>query len=457
MLALGIDRGPEALHLALLETAGRSPRLLASWRLAPAAGADPVEALRRSLAERCPRPPDAVASALAGDRVSHRILRLPFSDPGRLAATVPFELESQVPFDLEDSLTTFTILHRNGSGAEVLAAIAAREDVREHLEELRSAGLDPAIVDVGGIATAGLVQLALRDALVVEARADGGVALLRDGRLEGFRALDGEGGDLERELRWSALALSHRDDAELPPMVVTGTAQNGLPDRLGATTAPLDRAVPAWAFAAGPEALRAVALAARAAGLVPLGVNFRTGEFLYHAPSEAAQKELRLTLILGGIVLLLACVAFGLQVAERRTELAELRRSIRDTVSPVVPGAAPGTERIRLQGAVEALERRLGMLGGTSRDRRATLELLREITAAVPPQTAFAVEEITIDEQGVRLRARTDSYEAVDVLTRALTAVPSLGDADVRDVKTGVDGKIEFRVALPYEKRAPDG
>ena len=455
MLALGIDRGADGLHLALLETAGRSTRLLSSWRLALAAGTDPAELLRRPLAERCPRPPDAVASALAGDRVSHRILRLPFSDPGRLAATVPFELESQVPFDLEDSLTTFTVLHRNGSGAEVLAAIAAREDVREHLEELRSAGLDPAIVDVGGIATAGLVQLALRDALVVEARADGGVALLRGGRLEGFRAIDGEAGDLERELRWSALALS--GDAGRPPGVGPGPERTGFPPRRGATAAPLDRAVPAWAFAAGPEALRAVALAARAAGLVPLGVNFRTGEFLYHAPSEAAQKELRLTLILGGVVLLLALVAFGLQVAERRTELAELRRGIRDTVSPVVPGAASGIERVRLQGAVEALERRLGMLGGTGRDRRATLELLREITAAVPAQTAFAVEELTIDEQGVRLRARTDSYEAVPVLTRALSAVPLLGDADVRDVKTGVDGKIEFRVALPYEKRATDG
>jgi Tfp pilus assembly protein PilN len=236
--------------------------------------------------------------------------------------------------------------------------------------------------------------------------------------------------------------------------VVTGRSPNGIPGRLGATVAPLDRAVPPWALSAGPEAVRAVALAARAAGLVPLGVNFRTGEFLYHPPSEAAQKELRLTMFLGAAVVLLALVAFGLQVTERRAELTELRRDIREAVAPVVPGAAPGTERIRLQGAVEGLERRLGTLGGSGRDQRATLELLREITASVPAQTAFAVEELAIDEQGVRLRARTDSYEAVDVLTRALSGVPSLGEADVRDVKTGVDGRIEFRVSLPYEKRA---
>jgi general secretion pathway protein L len=463
MLALGIDRGTGSLRLALLETAGRTTRLVGCWRVPLGADADASAVLRAAVADRCPRPPDAVATALAGERVSHRILHLPFSDPGRLAATVPFELESQVPFELEDSLTTFTVLRRGPAGAEILAAIAAREDVREHLEELRSAGLDPAIVDVGGIATAGLVRLALRDALVVELRPDGGVALLKQGRLEGFHAIDGQSGtDLEGEVRWSALALSASGREEpgkvaapsadgLPPLVVTGALSNGLPARLGTPATPLDHAVPAWATAAGPEGMRAVALAARAAGLVDLGVNFRTGEFLYHAPSEEAQKQLRITLILAAVVVLLALASFGIGVLERRAELAGLREEIQTEVAGIVPGAAPGTERVRLQGAVEGLERRLGLLGSGG-ERRALLDLLREITRAVPSATPFVVEEVVVDEQGVRLRGRTDTYESVDVVSRALAAIPDLGPPDVRDVKAGVDGKVELRASLPFEK-----
>lgn len=452
------------MRLALLETAGRTTRLVGYWRVPVDAETDAAEVLRVAIAERCPRPPDAVATALAGDLVSHRILHLPFSDPVRLAATVPFELESQVPFELDESLTTFTVLRRGPAGAEVLAAIAARADVRSHLEELKSAGLDPAVVDVGGIATAGLVQLALRDALVVELRPDGGIALLREGRLEGFRAIDAESGsDLEGEVRWSALALNAAggdpDELDgkdvlgsLPPLVLAGAANNGLAGRLGGSVTPLDRAVPAWASAAGAEGIRAVALAARAAGLVDLGVNFRTGEFLYHAPSEEAQKQLRLTLILAAIVLLLALASFGLRVMERRTELADLRQGIQDAVGAIIPGAAPGTERVRLQGAVEGLQRRLGVLGGSGGDRRAILDLLREIVRAVPTETPFVIEELTVDEQGVRLRARTDTYESVDVVRRALDGVPGLAPPDVRDVKTGVDGKVEFRVGLAHAK-----
>ena len=159
-----------------------------------------------------------------------------------------------------------------------------------------------------------------------------------------------------------------------------------------------------------------------------------------------------MTLILAGVVLLLALASFGLRVGERQAELTSLRDQIQQSVAGVVTGAAPGTERVRLQGAVEGLERRLGVLGGSGDRRAAKLDLLREITRAVPNQTAFVVEELSIDEQGVRLRARTDTYESVDVLRRALTAISGLGEPDIRDVKTGVDGKIEFRVALPHGK-----
>jgi len=152
------------------------------------------------------------------------------------------------------------------------------------------------------------------------------------------------------------------------------------------------------------------------------------------------------------VVVLLALASFGLRVVEKRAELAELRQGIQDAVAGVIPGAAPGTERVRLQGAVEGLQRRLGLLGGSAEEHGAILDLLREITRAVPAGTPFVIEEMTVDEQGVRMRARTDTYESVDVVRRALEAVPALGSPDVRDVKTGVDGKVEFRVGLPHEK-----
>jgi general secretion pathway protein L len=116
----------------------------------------------------------------------------------------------------------------------------------------------------------------------------------------------------------------------------------------------------------------------------------------------------------------------------------------------VLPGAAPGTERTRIEGAIESLEKRRNALGGAAAGRPSTLDLLRGLSDAVPQQVPVTVEDLAVDDDGVRLHARTDSYESVDVVKRALQSVPGLYDPEVKDVKTGVDGRIEFRMTLRF-------
>src|SRR5215472_6142705 len=100
MLALGVDLGDDAVTLALLETGGRSPRLVGCWRERRDPASRPSDVLKTALAAHCATPPEAVATALPGRTLSFRLLRLPFTDATRLAATVPYELESLVPLEL---------------------------------------------------------------------------------------------------------------------------------------------------------------------------------------------------------------------------------------------------------------------------------------------------------------------------------------------------------------------
>ena len=451
MLALGIDASRDVLTLALLDTTGRTPSLVGSWQEARDPGRERAEQLRALIDAHCPTRPDAVATALPGTGISHRILRLPFADPARLAATVPFELESLVPFDVESGLISFTVLERENDGATVLAAIAQRADVERHLDEMRAAGVDPAVVDVAALAVAGLARPRGGNALVVEPRADGGVSYFRAGRLAAFRIVDVSGADDRvREVRWAALALL---DGEAPPpllVVAPGDEARPLAKALGGEILSLATELPVWCSGAPAAHLRAVALAARAGGVVPLGLNFRTGDLAYHAPSEEAWRQMRVAGILAAVVLVLGLISFGAAVAERRAELTGLRAEVTRQVADVLPGAAPGTERTRLQGALDTLESRRKMLGGAASGRPKTLELMRSITEAVPAEVAVTIDEFAIDDDGVRLHARTDSYESVDVVKRALQSVPGLFNPDVKDVKAGVDGRIEFRAALKF-------
>ncbi len=452
MHALGVDRIEGGFVLALLETGGRTPRVLEVADVRTDAPTSPAEQLRDAVAAVCPSPPEAVGSALDETRVTHRVLHLPFGEPARLAATVPFELESLVPFDLDDALTTFTVLDKS-AGADVLAALALRTSLSDHLAFLAEAGLDPAVVDVGAMALAGLLGLAGRDALAIERRPGGLVALFREGRLRGMHVLGSlDEAELEREIRWLALTLA--GDDPLPPVVEIGpaAASGGLAAALGTQELSREEMLPSWAAHLPDRELRAVALAGRAAGHIPAGVNFRTGEFVYHAPSEEARLQLRKTAAVAAATLLLGLVSYGVVVAERNSELEDLQQEIRLLVEPIVPQAPPGQERVRIEGAVEALERRRVMLGGSDSARPPVLDVLKLIDESVPGSIAFEVEELSIDGGSVRFRARTDSFESVDVIKRALNALPGAAEPDVRDVKKGIDDRIEFRASIEFEQ-----
>lgn len=451
MLALGIDASRDDFTIALLDTAGRAPRLIGSWSEPRDPGRERAEQLRSLIERHATDRPDAVGTCLPGTSISHRILKLPFADAARLAATVPFELESLVPFDVESGQITFTVLERSGDGATVLAAIAPRAAVQRHLDEMKAAGVDPAIIDVGMLAVAGLLRTRTGDVLVIEPRDDGGVVLFRGGRLTALRVVDAPSGEAgARELRWAALTLL--DGTPLPPVVLLAPADaaRALAGALGCEQLSPAAELPGWCASAPVAHLRAIALAARVAGVTPLGLDFRTGELSYHAPSEEAWRQLRVAGILAAVVVLLAIVAFGAAVAGRRSELAGLRAEVARAVGDVLPGAAPGTERTRLQGAIDTLEGRRKVLGGAASGRPPTLELLRAINEAVPAQVPVTVDDFAIDDDGIRLHARTDSYESVDVVKRALQSVPGLHNPEVKDVKAGVDGRIEFRVGLRF-------
>lgn len=452
MLALGIDPGEDALSLALVELSGRTPRLVGAWR-EPRSALGLAEHVRAMRERHCPAAPDAVATALPGRQATFRLLRLPFVDPARLAATVPFELESVVPFDLAEAVTSHVPVERADGQTTVLAAIATREAVRRHLDEMREAGIDPAIVEVGPIATAGIFERGPGDLLVVEAREDGALALLRQGSLAALHALDAgtASGDEEmrRRLRWSLLATSGEGVAPKVAAIGAGAdVARSVAAEAGIPVTDAHRLLPTWLDAAPLENLRAIALAARAAGIAKTGTNLRSGDLSYHAPSEEARRQMRSTGVLAAVAAGLALASLGATVAARRSELAALRSRIASEVRSVLPGAAPGGERDQLESAIEGLRKRRSTLTGASGERPPVLELMRSILAAVPERIPFEVDDFALDPDGLRMHARTDSYESVDVIKRALKDVPGARDAEVKDVKTGVDGRVEFRASV---------
>lgn len=445
MLCLGIDITGAQARCVLLRRSGKATRIEGSWAVEAPTGGSLQEAIRASVAEACESEPDSIAANLPAAAVTHRLLHLPFSDPARLRSTIPFELEAEVPFDLDKSVVTWAVRERRTQSSTVLAGLAAAELVGSELSRLDECGLDPTVLTPASLALADAIptdQLTL----VVDARPDGAV-IARDAH--GIVSFHGLGNDdpttLLAEIHWAIGAMGD----ETTPIVLCGDEAlcAALQDRwTGRARSPSDTAAN---LLSGVEsgAERAFALAHLALQSHPAVPNFRTGPFAYHAASEETRKQLHRTGWIAAATVLALLASWGVVVAERRSELGDLQTKIRTTAAPIVRNAPRGTEVRRIRSALDDMERRSAMLGGGSR-RAATLDRLFAIHEAIPAEIPLEVVDLSIDRDRVSFRGRTDTFESVDIVTRALEAMPTFSDAEVQDVKAGVDGRIEFRASL---------
>ena len=166
------------------------------------------------------------AVALPADKVSVRVLPMPFSDRDRIAKTLPFELESYVPFELEDFILDWRIEPMD-EGARVLTAMARQTQIADLLEGLKGLGVDPkhVVLDadiLGAFAPAQGTQVVMdlgHERTIL--------CLVRDGEVRATRALS-KGG---LALREGLMAKTGMDamQAEAAKRSVSLAADTGIP------------------------------------------------------------------------------------------------------------------------------------------------------------------------------------------------------------------------------------
>lgn len=472
---LALDVGSVTLRAALVESTLRSQRVLGFYAAPRRPGGDLASELR-ALAAAHDLHWDEVVTALPGSVVTHRILTLPFRDRKRLDQTVPFELETHLPFELDDAVVDYQVLGSDGQAAVVLAALAPKTAVRAHLQALAAAGLDPRVVDLAPLAALNVLRMgnADRERATVLVTLDSDrttVALLRDGRLAGMRALGrgpGANGDLAaliRDIRWSLLALA--GDEPLAPLTLWtgGDAAHapGVAAALERALGAAPRGVETLAVAGVPITLRReqaafaapLGLALRESGDA-FGIDFRRGEFVYHREREALWRGLAGAGVLALVALVLMVASFILE----GHRLAARRDAVRAEIRALFTSALPNVrtivnEKAQLASEIAALAKQRQVYGGLAPSAPRAIDLLRALTSGVPRDVPLDLEELALDGDTLRTRGSTRAYEHVEAVKRGLAARPEFRDVQAKDVRTSVDGqRVDFRLALTV---APGG
>jgi general secretion pathway protein L len=148
---LGLDLGSHSLKGVLLEATGRGTSVLHYAETRRVEDAPLDEALAAFLAEN-PWSPEQVVVALPGPSVATHVFTLPFTDPKRIAATLPFEVEGELPFELSQVVFDHQVTRRRASATDLIVGLVRREELAELLRVLAARGLDPRVVTHPAIA-----------------------------------------------------------------------------------------------------------------------------------------------------------------------------------------------------------------------------------------------------------------------------------------------------------------
>ena len=456
-----------------------------------------------------------VTSAIPGQLLSNRILEFPFRDRKKLTQAVPFQIEGDIPFEMEDVLVEWQTIGGDRNRAMVSASVAQRRHVSDLIEDLTQAGAPPRVVEASGSVLAnlaGLFELDGSRALVDLGHSQTTICLLRDGQPIGSRTvpvgghaitlamardrgldpMDAERLKCEqgifdsgfespypnavtaldriaREILRSVEASSSTLMESISPSMFEITLMGGgahlkniseyLSERTGIAASLLS--VPAEGddlelLSGGDPVLfgPAIALALRGTPRSVTQCNFRKEDFAFKSDyGWLKSKEMRPTLVLGGITLLLLAASSAASISTETGRAEKLEKQLAGEYAQIFPGQAlPSRPVAAMRRAVEDARERadfLGLYGGNL----SALDLLTILSEQIPEDLKIRFEEVNIDRNVIRIKVIAENYEAQDRMENLLKTQPVFLEADVSgSAKRMKDGSVSFGVSIPLQQ-----
>ncbi len=468
---VGLDQAQDSLRVATLQSGFRGFAIQDVREVALPAEGTPAERLQAGLIalELIPPlgPDDSVAVALPGALVATHLITLPFTDSKRIEQVLPAEVEGVIPFDLAEVVWDWTVLGQSGGKTDVLVGVVRKAALREHLDLLAAAGIDPRVVTVGPLALAALGERGVLGsseegqpitAVLLDAgpdRAD--LALLDAGRPVLARAVAAAAAqswaaaarDPEARARLLStlardLKISLRARKVVPQkLLLAGRLASlaGAVERLGAETqvptAPI--ALPAG----GPEDALALGLALRAQ--LPRGrINFRKGEFGYTKDLSHVRGKLLRFGAAAAAILVLALVLGIARLSSFRNQSAAYDEAV-----------CTATKRI-LGTCLTDYRQAIGQLsGGRSQaagiPRVSAADVLAELVSYLPEGSLPLLDDVEVTTTAVRVRGTAETYGKVDEIVAGLRKNKCFGEIkQPRTEKASGGNKVTFSFDFPY-------
>ena len=417
-----------------------------------------------------------------------RVLKFPFSDSKKLKGVFRFELENSTGFTLgEDVLSDYHEVKRP-EGVEAIVPAFEKDAFEGYLGSMQESGVDPNQVTFTPVAFSSLGELieGPRPLLLIDADQDHlnfsffdeiGLSRVRNcddavGRMK--KALDVDVLDLGQingdegkrnaflescrfiaeEIRNTMRYFEGETGEEIRSLVLTG----GICEADGVTkelTEQLGREVKRifieqLGHEDSPFFARAYALALYG-GSSGKGrrLNLRRDGYKPRGMAVELLREFRVPVALCAALLLVVVFGRVTEVVSARSKMTSIRSEMEMDLRREFPKAAGTQDPVAFyRGKLEVINRKLDILKQV-RGAHSPLEVLTAVSAAVPRDVSFSVDEIRIEDGGkAKIWGRSDSYEEIASIEKAFSDSGGFTQVKMGQVGKAISSGLKFEISM---------
>ncbi len=187
-------------------------------------------------------------------------------------------------------------------------------------------------------------------------------------------------------------------------------------------------------------------------------LNLRTGEYTYVSERAELKRQALSVGVMAGVLLLLAIVYFGLQYRFRSQEYSQVSQSLDKMALEIFPelrNVPAGVQRMSaITSRLEQERRERDLFAPLSENSLSVLDVMLEITKAVPKDVKIDVREMVMEGNKVRIEAETGSYNAAEQIKENLLATGMFAGADIPEAKDSLDqSSVKFKMMLELNEK----
>ncbi|MEC4677622.1 MAG: pilus assembly protein PilM [Nitrospirota bacterium] len=176
-------------------------------------------------------------------------------------------------------------------------------------------------------------------------------------------------------------------------------------------------------------------------------INFRRGEFVFGKETIARRHRfVSLTMIVFFLLGLMGTDLY-LHYQKKENRYQHLKGEVRMAFTEIFPNVRNVVNELAQTRTAISERQKTGAFLGLN--ERSPLQVLSDITLAIPETITIDVFNLVIDDGSVRIQAQTDSFESVDRIRSALLATNQFKQVEMSDAKVAANkAHVRFRIKM---------